>query len=69
MNNTVEEIREMLQKTPELLELARAIKSFPEDQQPEAYRTAARFLESRKKRPAADKESTATGQLYNSPKE
>lgn len=44
MNYTVEEIREMLQETPELLELARAIKSFPEDQQPEAYRLAAYYL-------------------------
>lgn len=49
MSYTVEEIREMLQKKPELLELVRTIKSFPEDQQPEAYRIAARFLESRKK--------------------
>ena len=49
MNYTVEEIREMLRAKPELLELVRVIKSFPEDQQPEAYRTVALFLESRKK--------------------
>lgn len=48
MNYTVEEIRELLRAKPELLELVKVIKSFPEDQQPEAYRTAARFLESRK---------------------